>query len=155
MIKTYFFDSSALVKRYVKEKGSLWIREITASYTGNIVVISRITWVEVLSAFARLQRESKIDSTDIAAAVQMFRYDLDTYFKVVETGRTVIEKAGEYVQKHPLRAYDSVQLASAMALYPFFLHIDPEIFTFVSADDRLTNAAAKEGLPIENPNNYP
>lgn len=107
-----------------------------------------------MSAFTRLQRETKIDPTDIRLAIQMFRYDLDTYFKVVETSRTIIEKAGEYVQKHLLRAYDSVQFASAMTLYSFFLHIDPKIFTFVSADDRLINAAQKESLPIENPNNY-
>ncbi len=155
MIKTYFFDSSALVKRYINEKGSVRVREITAPETGNTVIISRITWVEVLSAFARLKRESKIDSAYVAAAVQMFRYDLDTFFKVIETGRIIIEKAGEYVQKHPLRAYDSVQLASAMVLYPFFLHINSEIFIFVSSDDRLTNAARKEGLVTENPNNYP
>jgi len=153
-LKIYFLDSSALVKRYINEKGSAWIKSVTAAGTGNTVIISRITWVEVLSAFARLQRESRIDPSDIAAVIQSFRYDLETHYKIIETGQTVIEKAGEYVQKHPLRAYDSVQLASAMVLYPFFLDIRPEIFTFVSADDRLLSAAQKEGMSIENPNNY-
>jgi uncharacterized protein len=154
VIKIYFFDSSALIKRYVNEKGSTRIREITASQAGNIVVLSRITWVEILSALARLQRESKIDTADIATVIKTFKFELDNYFKVVEAGRTIIEKAGEYVQKHPLRAYDSVQLASAMSIYPFFLHVNPKIFTFVSADDRLLNTAQKEGLPTENPNDY-
>jgi predicted nucleic acid-binding protein len=27
---SYFFDSSALVKRYVNELGSTWVRDITA-----------------------------------------------------------------------------------------------------------------------------
>ncbi len=32
---------------------------------------------------------------------------------------------------------------------------DPETYTFVSADNRLINAAQAEGLNIENPNNHP
>ncbi len=154
MIRTYFLDSSALVKRYVNEKGSGWIKEITDPQTGNTIVISRITWVEVLSAFTRLQRENKIDPANVTRMIQTFRYDWDTGYKVIETGRGIIEKAGEYIRKHPLRAYDSVQFASAMTLYSFFLHTESGVFIFVSADDRLITAARQEGLPAENPNNY-
>ena len=49
-MKAYFFDTSALVKRYVNETGSIWIREIVAPETGNKLFVSRITWVEVLPA---------------------------------------------------------------------------------------------------------
>jgi hypothetical protein len=34
VIALYFFDSSALVKRYVHEHGSVWVRETTASPRG-------------------------------------------------------------------------------------------------------------------------
>ena len=57
MVKAYFFDSSALVKRYVAEIGSTWIESLIDPQTGNRLIIARITWVEVLSALARLQRE--------------------------------------------------------------------------------------------------
>jgi predicted nucleic acid-binding protein len=40
-------DSSALVKRYVPETGSAWIQAISAPITGNLLIIDRITWVEV------------------------------------------------------------------------------------------------------------
>ena len=36
----YFFDSSALVKRYVHEHGSVWVRETTASPRGHLIHIS-------------------------------------------------------------------------------------------------------------------
>ncbi|WP_201789158.1 type II toxin-antitoxin system VapC family toxin [Scytonema hofmannii] len=49
----YFLDSSALVKRYVPETGSAWIRAISDLNTGNSLIIARITWVEVRSAIAR------------------------------------------------------------------------------------------------------
>lgn len=85
----------------------------------------------------------------------IFQYDWETQYQQVEIDAQVIETAGQLVQKYPLRAYDSVQLAAALILYPFFLKIDPKIFTFVSADARLLNIAQAEGLVTENPNNYP
>lgn len=33
----YFFDSGALVKRYVREQGSVWVRETTASASGGLI----------------------------------------------------------------------------------------------------------------------
>ena len=42
----YFLDSSALVKRYVTETGSDWIRALTDPPARNPLIIARITWVE-------------------------------------------------------------------------------------------------------------
>ena len=39
----YFFDSSALVKRYVHERGSVWVRDTTASPRGHLIHISLLT----------------------------------------------------------------------------------------------------------------
>ncbi|MEQ8462666.1 type II toxin-antitoxin system VapC family toxin [Coleofasciculus sp. E1-EBD-02] len=48
MVNAYFLDSSALVKRYIPETGSAWIQAIADTATGNLLFITRITWVEVL-----------------------------------------------------------------------------------------------------------
>lgn len=151
----YFLDSSAVVKRYVNERGSPWIQGITDLTANTIIIVARIAWVEVLSAFARLQREGKIDPLDLTTTIQLFQYDWETQYQLVEIDQEVMETAGHFVQKHPLRAYDSVQLASALILSPFFSKSDSTMFTFVSADDRLLNVAQTEGLMTENPNNYP
>jgi len=147
-----FLDTSAVVKRYVYEAGSAWIHGITAS---DMIIVSRITWVEVLSAFSRLKREGKTEPGDILTAIQIFQYDWETLYRIVEIDPSVIEKAGQLVQKYPLRAYDTVQLASALGLHTFFSKADPKIFTFVSADNRLISAAREEGMATENPNNHP
>ena len=42
-----FLDSSALVKRYITETGSAWIRIITARSAHNRIIVARIAWVEV------------------------------------------------------------------------------------------------------------
>ena len=152
MMNICFLDTSAVVKRYVDEVGSAWIHGITAS---EMITVSRITLVEVLSAFSRLKRESKTDPDDILTAIRLFQYDWETLYRIVEIDLSVIEKAGQLVQKYPLRAYDSVQLASALGLHIFFSKVDPKIFTFVSADNRLIDAARDEGMATDNPNNHP
>ena len=94
MVSAYFLDSSALVKRYVPETGSAWIQTIADAATGNLLIISRITWVEVLSALARRQREGSLSATDVDLIIQQFRYDLNNHYQIVELDRTVTENAG-------------------------------------------------------------
>lgn len=53
----YFFDSSALVKRYVQETGSAWVMATTAPQAGHALYIARITAVEVVSALTRRHRD--------------------------------------------------------------------------------------------------
>jgi len=154
-VNLYYCDSSALVKRYVNEQGTPWVQTITAANSANIIFVSRITWVEVQSAFARLDREGQMDSVKVATARQLFLYDWTNQYQIVELDQDISGQAGQLVQHYPLRAYDSVQLASALNLFPFFSRIDPQLFTFVCADDRLVNAAKAEGMRVENPNNHP
>ena len=46
----YFFDSSAIVKRYLIETGTAWVGSITDLATGNKVYLAQVTLVEVISA---------------------------------------------------------------------------------------------------------
>lgn len=152
-MSVYFFDSSALVKRYVQENGSEWVRQATALQK-HVILVSRITYVEVLSAFARLQREGKIDSTAISTTRDLFEYDWTNQYQIIEFDQGLADIAGRLVQTYPLRAYDSIQLASALTVHSFFSKIDPKLLVFVSADDRLLAVAATEKIVAENPNNY-
>ena len=154
-MKLYFLDSSALVKRYVAETGSAWVQNLTDPASGNAIVVARITWVEVHSAFSRLQRMQNLSPQDVATAIEAFRFDWKTQYQVVELKIRVTQLAGQLVQNHILRAYDAVQLASALYLFPEFANISPNSFTFISADSRLLNIAQAEGLPIDDPINHP
>jgi len=56
MVTVYYLDTSALVKQYVDETGSTWLRNLVAS--GSVVLlISHILVVEMISAFNRRLRE--------------------------------------------------------------------------------------------------
>lgn len=73
MVNYYFLDTSAIAKRYITEIGSVWIQALADPLAGNFLVISRITWVEVLSAFSRRQREGSLSAIDVAESIQLFR----------------------------------------------------------------------------------
>ena len=151
----YFLDSSALVKRYVSETGSAWIQLLTDSQTGNLLFIARITWVEVISAFARRQREGSLTSADVAQVIQTFRSDLNTQYQVIELDATLAVSAGQLVNQYPLRAYDAVQLASVLLLQPAFATTQSTQLIFLTADDRLSAIVQALGLLTDNPNHHP
>jgi uncharacterized protein len=89
-VAVYFFDSSALVKRYAHETGSAWVLAITEPTAGHALYIARITAVEVVSAMARRQRGGSVTETDAATAMMDFRHDLSRQYRVIEITRTVI-----------------------------------------------------------------
>ena len=155
MVNIYFLDSSALIKRYVVEIGSPWIKTLTDSATGNSLLLVRITWVEVLSAFARRQREGSINAAEVAALIQKFRSEFNNRYRVIEVDEALVERAGELIVEYPLRAYDSVQLASALRVQSLLTSMPDTQLIFVSADNRLLDIAQSAGLAIDNPNNYP
>lgn len=151
----YFLDSSAHVKRYVTETGSAWVQNLTDPGSGNTLIVARITWVEVLSALSRLQRMQHLAPQDVTTAVGAFRFDWKTQYQVVELASSVTQHAGQLVQNHVLRAYDAVQLASALSLAPEFANLTPNPFAFISADDKLLTTAQAEGLAIADPMSHP
>ena len=155
MVNAYFMDSSALIKRYVAETGTGWIQVIADPPAHNRLIIARITWVEVLSSLARRQREDSLSPEQMDRAIRSFRYDFDMQYQVVEIDRTLTETAGQLVTRHPLRAYDAIQLASALHIQPSFAHARFTSLTFLTADDRLFIAARAEGLHTDNPNHHP
>ena len=151
----YFLDSSALVKRYVAETGSAWIRDLADPGAHNPLIIARVTWIEVLSALARRRREGTLSADDIAQAIQAFRHDLNVQYQVSELDPALAEAAGELVGRHTLRAYDAIQLASALQAQANLTQAAGPLLTFLAADDNLLAVAQAEGLLTDNPNRHP
>ena len=150
----YFLDSSALAKRYITERGSLWIQGLTDPDARNSLIIARISWVEVLSALARRQREGDLASSDADQAIPAFRHDLGTQYRVSELDAGLVDIAGNLVTRHPLRAYDAVQLASALRAQSDLAQTGAPTLVFLAADDRLLAIAQIEGLQTDNPSHH-
>ena len=144
----YFFDSSALVKQYRDEPGSAWVQRVLSQFP--LTVIAEITIVEVTSALARRWRMGEITAEEYRFAKRVFLQDV-RWHRVISARRSTIARAIDLINRHPLRAYDALQLATALEVADI-VGAEGSTLTFVSADVRLCAAAAQEGLATVNPN---
>lgn len=151
----YFLDASAVVKRYADEAGSAWVRQITDPQAQNAILLAEITLAEVAAALAAKQRAPKgITLEQRNRVLSRFLQDCDEHFTLVSIDRSVIDRAVDLAQRHRLRAYDAVQLATALEASAITQAQALPALTFVAADTDLLTAAAAEHLSVENPLNY-
>lgn len=152
----YYFDTSALVKYYIFETGTQWVKALiekkNAGQWANVLSTSALTWAETISAFSKRHRSKDISPRLYTALIDRFLVDGRTHYSRLPVDDATINLAVELIQSHPLRAYDAVQLATALRLNQILLenHLSP--LTFVSADAVLCQSAAAEGLAMVNPN---
>jgi predicted nucleic acid-binding protein len=151
----WFLDSSAVVKRYVLETGTRWIRGLLDPAAGHDVLLAAITGVEVVAAVTRRKSGGGISVQDAAQILAAFRHDFTNQYLILELTPAVLARAMALAQKHGLRGYDAVQLAAALEddAQRLAAGIDPA--TFVSADQPLNAAAQAEGLMVDDPNAHP
>jgi predicted nucleic acid-binding protein len=106
---TYYLDSSALIKRYVEETGTPWLRGILAPAAGQCRRHRPNHDGGVLhSALARRLREGSVDAQACLIAVQAFNQHCATEYRFVELDLNVVGLARDLLDRHPLRAYDAV-----------------------------------------------
>jgi uncharacterized protein len=151
----YFVDSSALVKRYVQEVGTPWVRALTRHSPSTVIYIARITAVEVTCAVARRRKAKTLTSPRASLILHRFRKHLAGRYAVVEVTPALLDDAMRLGNTHALRAYDAVQLAVALEVNRIYQAAGSSPVTLVSADRDLKDAATAEGLTVENPNLHP
>ncbi|MCJ7623111.1 MAG: type II toxin-antitoxin system VapC family toxin [Anaerolineaceae bacterium] len=136
-----YLDASALVKRYVAERGSeevnTWIQEAESVATG------LITRVEVAAAISRAERMNLITKDDTAAAIKLFRVEWESLQRLPVTEATVI-RGDTLACEIGLRGYDAVHLATAL-IWQEIIGDGVVIATF---DQQLHSAAREVGLGV-------
>jgi hypothetical protein len=149
-----YLDTSALVKHYITEPGSDWIGKLVEDQ-GHAVFTSRLTIIESACTFARRQREGMLSLDDLHRLLAIFDYDFSYRYHVLDVEPVVIDTARQLASRHPLRAYDAVQLASGWLLNQELLRNDKPSLTFIAADERLIGIAQTESLLTDNPQHHP
>jgi predicted nucleic acid-binding protein len=139
-----YLDTSALVKRFVTEKGSDLVSSMIGS--GEPIGTAKIAYAEIFWGLARRRRASELSESDYSLACQRFETDWSFYLRV-DLLDEILSLARRLIERYPLRAFDAIHLASAMTLG----RAVEETVTFVAADPRLLHAAEGEGLPTLNP----
>jgi predicted nucleic acid-binding protein len=150
-VTVYFFDSSALTKRYIQETGTTWIRQVSARSSRNRIWIAEITPVEVVSAVSRLKREGKVSARSARAIRLLLNRHAMREYDVILFSQSILRAAQDLLDVLPLRAYDAIQLASALDSNARLTEANLAPLIFVSADTRLLNTAAAAGLQIHHP----
>ena len=134
-------DTSSIVKRYVRdERGVEQTRQ--AVDKAAVLAASLIAYAEVRAAFARANRGNRfVDEGEYSHLLRDFERDWRSYAKV-NLSQSLIRRAGNLAEKHALRGYDAVHLASALT----FRDRVPDTIVISTWDGGLAQAAASEGL---------
>jgi predicted nucleic acid-binding protein len=151
----YSFDTSGIVKRYIRETGSAWVERVADPAAGHRIYLSRVTAVEVTSAVTRRSRSGSLSTNDAAILLARFRMDLAQEYRIVEVTPALLSRAMVLAESYGLRAYDAVQLSTAVELHERRANSGQAPLTLVSADRELNAAATASGLMVEDPNHHP
>ena len=136
-----FWDASAVVALLADESGQVWARRELEEDPAMAVWWG--TRVECVSAIARRERDRSTDTPSTRAALAQLR-KLASEWHEVEPTEAVRNAAERTLRVHVLRTADAFQLAAALIAAAE----DPSSLDFVSLDERLKDAAAREGLRI-------
>ena len=138
-----YFDTSALIKRYVDEEGR---REVLQLLRRHQCVASAVLSVELRSALRRRVMDGSLDRHRIPEVLKRFAADRE-FWALVEVTSDVLRAAEKLVAAHPLRTLGAIHVASAKL---FAERLAAPELTFVSADARQTAVAAAVGMATEN-----
>ena len=114
-----------------------------------------MTPAEIASGVARRRREGTIPARTGHAIRRLVDRHTRREDLVIALQTPVLRHAEDLLETHPLRAYDAVQLASALESNERLVAAGMAPLVFVSADTRLLAVADAEGLTIDDPNAHP
>jgi predicted nucleic acid-binding protein len=136
-----YFDTSALIKRYINEPGTenvrAWIRAANNMATG------LLTRAETTAGLTRLQNRGIITQEDYGQALEQFRLDWSSYYRIA-INEELIARADFLACQHGLRGYDAVHLAAAL-IWQEALMLPVTLATY---DQNLASAGRNSGLNI-------
>lgn len=141
----FYFDSSALVKRYSRERGTRMVNKLLVK-RGKVALVPAQSVTELYAILANQAKKELMTRDDWYSVV--FRFELEAaqglFHGVAPTHDTYVS-AKELALHHPhLRAAQLLHLALAVELKPLRL-------TMVSADKELLDACRPYGIKQVNP----
>ena len=148
----YFLDTSALAKRYLSERGSNRLRRLL-DRKEDIFYQTFLTPLEVASALYRRLRSREISPSELSFLLRAYVAHCHEDYLLLPYSDALMDRASALIARHALRALDALQLASALELRDS-LPAEAHPLAFLSADDRLLEAAREEHFQAENPEGW-
>jgi len=139
-VPSYFFDTSALVKRYHEEDGTEAVDEILNRDDAEIL-ISSLTVIESVSAFRRKYNRGEISESEMEQLISVFFQEALDEFVILPLEESLLNFSFELVLEDDLRTLDSMQLSAGLSLAQ-----ELEDVAFVTADEELAEVGARHGI---------
>jgi predicted nucleic acid-binding protein len=136
-----FWDRSALVPLLLPEEVSAALTRLLAD--DGEPVIWWGTPLECQSALQRRHRDNPLPADQLSAAIERLR-QLVQHADTIAPTDELRRRAARLLSFHPLRAADALQLAAALV----WCEEQPHGEAFVTLDDRLREAATREGFSV-------
>jgi uncharacterized protein len=136
-----FWDASAVVPLLVAEQSTPRLQALAARDSAMLVWWASA--VECISALARLERDGVLAPAAMTLALQRL-HKLSAGWHEIDPSDEIRETAARFLRVHALRAADALQLAAAFAA----AERRPASLEIVTLDERLANAARKEGFAV-------
>jgi len=136
-----YLDTGSLVKLYVEEDESSKVDALVRS--SEVTATSIVAYAEARAAFARRFREKAFTPVEHYRIKAFFDKDWSSYLILSITG-DMIRVAGDLAEKHALRGFDSIHLASALTLRREL----STTIVFSCFDDNLQKAFEREDLDL-------
>lgn len=150
-----YLDSSALVKGYIQEKGSNFVRNLLNKEEE--LFTSILSYAEVLAAFRKKYRAKGIGEAAYSKARDRFILDWVLRVNALQMDTGTMTAVPELVEQFPLKGADAVQLSAAlwlrdMSRMVWYEREDRKVEFWVS-DQNLVRYARQCNLDVYDPEN--
>jgi len=135
-----YFDTSVLVKRYLREAGSFRARSLLRKHR---FLSSAIAPIELMSALCRRLASGELAKRDFTEIRARMLRDRATW-ELVEVTPLVLSQAENLVQQASLRTLDALHVATALA----FQAESGIRVPFITGDDRQRQASEQLELDV-------
>lgn len=145
----FYFDTSAIVKRYHFEQGTELVDVAIGNRTPEDQFhTSFLTLLEVTSAIERLADSGQLERSVVAPLLARFATDLYQQFNLWPISNEIITSAASVIGRYKLRSADAIHLATALSAPPVATR---SRIVMVSSDRRLSLASGEAGLLVLDP----
>lgn len=149
----FYFDASALVKRYTRESGSDRMLFLFRNIPLARLLCLTIGAIEVFWICIRKKNDGRITIGEFTQAVGHLEHEIINHqssFRKISVPDSLVWNSMDLIETHSLNSVDAMVLRSALDTATELRSIGDRL-VLVASDQRLLRAAHAEGLQIFNP----
>ena len=149
----FYFDASALAKRYIEEIGSDKVDFIFANVPLGRLQCLTIGAMEVFWICVRKRNDGRITASQFTQATGHLEHEVinsQSDFRTISVPDSLVWDSMPLIEIHSLNSVDAMVLSSVLEVATN-LRRTGDTLVLVASDQRLLRAARAEGLQIFNP----